>query len=208
MAAIVPGVEKDAFFWSNERNRLTAGIPQNNSLQQKSRRNRTPAVFHCVGLLINGSPGHRPDYPLLSHPRTAVSAGSQFIPELHDTYIVRLPADEVNGLPNIRHTLCPVQPVRQNRKGHLGARELGAGVDGSRLQGFDSSAEGVGIARRRVLESAPALRGGRTPTITNNPWCCLSETTTLSGPHGLVRSTQTPARTSHPAWPAQRLGPF
>jgi hypothetical protein len=29
-------------------------------------------VFNCVGLLVNESPGHRPDYSLFSHPRTLV----------------------------------------------------------------------------------------------------------------------------------------
>jgi hypothetical protein len=39
------------------------------SENEKSRRNRTPLVFHCVGLLLNGSSGRWLDYPLFSHPR-------------------------------------------------------------------------------------------------------------------------------------------
>jgi hypothetical protein len=37
---------------------------------KKSRHNRTPAVFDCIGLLSNGSAGRRPIYPLFSRPKT------------------------------------------------------------------------------------------------------------------------------------------
>jgi hypothetical protein len=36
--------------------------------RQKSRRNRTPAVFNRVGLLFSERPSHRPGNSLFSHP--------------------------------------------------------------------------------------------------------------------------------------------
>jgi hypothetical protein len=35
---------------------------------KKSRRDQTPVVLARVGLLVNGSPGDWPEYPLFSHP--------------------------------------------------------------------------------------------------------------------------------------------
>jgi hypothetical protein len=39
---------------------------------KKSRRKRTPAVFNCVGLLVNGCFGCWPNNPLFSHPKSSI----------------------------------------------------------------------------------------------------------------------------------------
>jgi hypothetical protein len=48
-----------------------AGLQSDACWKTKKPTHRNPenAGFDCVGLLANGSPGRRPDYPLISHPR-------------------------------------------------------------------------------------------------------------------------------------------
>src|SRR5580704_12838707 len=73
--------------WSkgNSHELKTGSFSKRDFEEIKNRHNRTPAVFNCVGLLINGSAGRWSDYPLFSHPRIFIFCWELFIkaPESH-----------------------------------------------------------------------------------------------------------------------------
>jgi hypothetical protein len=52
--------------------------------------NPETAGFNCVGLLINGSSGHLPDYPLFSHPKIQIFWWELILVKAPLTPIIRL----------------------------------------------------------------------------------------------------------------------
>lgn len=75
--------------------------------QKRSRRNGTPAVFCRVGLLLNGSPGHWPDYPLFSHPSISMFCREPIFREAPDHFIVRFQFVQARLFPIEPEPLCP-----------------------------------------------------------------------------------------------------
>jgi len=54
--------------------------------------------LNCVGLLVNGSFGRWPNYPLFSHPRTLIFCGELIYLMLHERHIVPILSGDAREL--------------------------------------------------------------------------------------------------------------